>query len=892
MAKYVLTTHKIKPIYMTMFHKLFSRFWALALVLPLLLAAASCDEMGLTAFEFSGDPDVEIPAEGGSVTVMFKANVNWSVAVGATWLTVTPTYGIEGDNIVTIAATANNTDEVRTTIVTIMADEVDEYVTVNVSQNFVQTPPPPTPTLTVSTPDLSFDAEGGSQSVTVNSNSDWTIASDSDWITVSAGTVGEGESTIDVTVAPNTGYESRTGTVTFTSSDGQTVTVTVTQPGAERPALVATPTELSFEAEGGTASVSTVANAEWSVSADQDWISVSVESVAAGQGSVEVTVAANESSESRTGTVTFTSSDGQTVTVSVSQTGVEVVTPTIDFSVSSLSFDGEGGSQNITVNTNSEFSVSTDQDWIHVSVTTLPEGETTIEITADPNTTYEERTGTVSFIASDGQVYTVTITQPGAERPAIAVNPTELSFEAAGGTQTLTTTANAEWSVSVDQDWVTLSATSVPEGESTVDVTAAENEVTEERSATITFANGDDKVTVTVKQAAAEEVVPPTPEEPTLEVSPTELSFEAAGGTLTIAATANAEWAVSVDQDWVTLGSTSVPEGESTLEVKAVENKTTEERTATITFTAEDQTVTVSVKQAAAAAPPTPVTPTLTVDPTSLLFEAAGGSLTIATVANAEWAVTVDEDWVTLGADKVASGEGTLTVRAGAYTEYTDREATITFTSGEEKVTVAVVQTAAVPPVEITVDKEEIVIDKEGGTETVNITLSRPANVIISRTNGKIPVTLTLSPGSDNLHYVLTVTSEGNTSGGNWSMEINITADEDTISIPFSQEAIPLEASISKDKVKFSKDGGTDTVTLTMNMPLTFTVQGTPSWVTLDYTMGTPTVDITLTAAKNTTGDPRSGSITIKVRDVSFTVEVSQSGPNLEDPENGDEWQW
>lgn len=83
------------------------------------------------------------------------------------------------------------------------------------------------PELSLSTGQISFRAEGGSASVTVSSNMNWTATGDP-WITFSPSSGKKGTSTVNLTVGANTGSSVRKGGVTFTCGT-ITRTVTITQ---------------------------------------------------------------------------------------------------------------------------------------------------------------------------------------------------------------------------------------------------------------------------------------------------------------------------------------------------------------------------------------------------------------------------------------------------------------------------------------------------------------------------------------------------------------------------------------------------------------------------------------------------------------------------------------
>lgn len=102
-------------------------------------------------------------------------------------------------------------------------------------------------------------------------------------------------------------------------------------------------------------------------------------------------------------------------------------------------------------------------------------------------------------------------------------------------------------------------------------------------------------------ETPGEEEEEPAPE-PTLEVSLTELAFEAAAGEATFTVTTNQDWTAATEAAWITLdpASGAASTEAATVKVTAAENTVTEARTATVTVTAGELTKTITVTQAAA----------------------------------------------------------------------------------------------------------------------------------------------------------------------------------------------------------------------------------------------------------------------------------------------------
>jgi hypothetical protein len=125
------------------------------------------------------------------------------------------------------------------------------------------------------------------------------------WLTISSGSSGTGNGTVNFNVAANTG-PARTGTLTIA---GQTFTVNQ----ASGCVYMLSATNQNAVAAGVTGSVSVTANVgcAWTAISNAVWLTISSGSNGTGNGTVNFTVAANTGA-ARTGTLTIA---GQTFTV-------------------------------------------------------------------------------------------------------------------------------------------------------------------------------------------------------------------------------------------------------------------------------------------------------------------------------------------------------------------------------------------------------------------------------------------------------------------------------------------------------------------------------------------------------------------------------------------------
>lgn len=105
--------------------------------------------------------------------------------------------------------------------------------------------------------DGGFTASASSTSILIYDSYSfgWELVPEDSWITLSS-TVGSGRKTVTLSITANTSTSSRTGTIYFNSLiTGDTIsTLTITQPGKSTPApsVSVTPTQITFDKNGGT----------------------------------------------------------------------------------------------------------------------------------------------------------------------------------------------------------------------------------------------------------------------------------------------------------------------------------------------------------------------------------------------------------------------------------------------------------------------------------------------------------------------------------------------------------------------------------------------------------------------------------------------------------------
>ena len=336
-------------------------------------------------------------------------------------------------------------------------------------------------------------------------------------------------------------------------------------------------------------------NVAWSISlSNLDWLSIDPSKGVAKEGPQKVTLQAsqNKAEAPRSGSLTLTAGSF-TKTVQVSQEAA-VVDPTFatnDLVDQKVEFAAtEVSPKTFGVSSNKDWTATlSGLDWATVTPLSGDKGRVaTISITPKAANTGAKREGTISFAYGAAQPFVVKVEQ-AAFVPEISVAPASLEAAADGAiaNPVVKVTANAAWTASSDQSFVTLDKASGAAGETSVTISVAANTVTQARTAKVTFVNGEAKAELAISQAAKPEEI--------LELSVSELSFVKAGEAKSVSVTSNAAWSVASSESWLTVAPAS-GNGNGSITLTAAANEGAE-RTATVTVTAGSLSKTVAVSQ-------------------------------------------------------------------------------------------------------------------------------------------------------------------------------------------------------------------------------------------------------------------------------------------------------
>ncbi|MBR3405721.1 MAG: hypothetical protein IKG92_02310 [Bacteroidales bacterium] len=225
----------------------------------------------------------------------------------------------------------------------------------------------------------------------------------------------------------------------------------------------------------------------------------------------------------------------------------------VELTVSPLTvnFDVAGGEQTVAITCNDHWTVTKDADWITIG-TDKGDGNGSVKITVPENKALDTREGTVTVAAGEVK-RTVSVAQLG-KKPVLTVSPDALNASDEGGVLELTVTSNVEWTLTIPEDAIWVSAEKkAGEGNDVVKFTVSPNEGLEARETELVFASGN-LVPVKVKLAQMGQ-------EPFFAIDMEKVEAPYGGGEYAITVTTNLAWTLAIPEE-VTWISADVTEGE------------------------------------------------------------------------------------------------------------------------------------------------------------------------------------------------------------------------------------------------------------------------------------------------------------------------------------------
>ncbi len=476
--------------------------------------------------------------------------------------------------------------------------------------------------------------------------------------------------------------------------------------GCRKPVNVSFGVELlNVAAEGGTYTAELKSNGDWTIGSIAEWLTVTPTS-GNGDATLIFEVQPNLTGQVRNQEITATTKDNAaSMTISQVAGSDPAPEPYITLTPNSMLGDWEGGSFQVIVQANIAWTVTGLPEWMECS-TMEGSGDDTLFMTMRPFLETSNREAFITF-GDDNTSVQFHVRQTGMSGEHIlTVTPDVFQVPYPGDVRTMAVACDEAWVAVPEEDWISLDMTE-GEGSGEVVMTVAENPLYVSRQAAIKFiSDSHNTVVVEIYQEAA-------PDPHFLEVTPIALSFGHEGGSQEIAIACDVEWAIDLSDDWLSL-STTEGTGNGNVTVTAAPNVFNESRQAALSVVSGNLMCRVMVMQE-----PGEELLVANVSPDTLYALQPGGVKMFEITSNTDWVLSAPS-WITM-LETSGSGDATIEMMVGVNSAYSSRIGYITvMRNGVELARVVVVQEGIAPI--LTVDVEEIVFTREGGTQYFNLT--------------------------------------------------------------------------------------------------------------------------------------------------------------------------
>ena len=254
--------------------------------------------------------------------------------------------------------------------------------------------------------------------------------------------------------------------------------------------MTLTPTIVDLPARNASQDITITSNTAWGAVSDVTWAKLSA-SLGVGNSTLSVLLEDNSSTEPRTATITFSYGSTQQ-TVTINQAALNAA-----LSTTSVTLPARDASQEIGITTNSTWTVSTFDTWIHI-LNEKGDGDGKFTVTLDNNLNTQKRQGTITVAYGNGKM-TIDVTQ----EPATAtLSDQSASFTAKSSSHTIKVTSNTVWSAEAENSWI-----HIEDAEGEVNgrfiIKVDDNKSLSSRQGKVIFNYGTGKQTITISQEAA-----------------------------------------------------------------------------------------------------------------------------------------------------------------------------------------------------------------------------------------------------------------------------------------------------------------------------------------------------------------------------------------------------
>lgn len=618
-------------------------------------------------------------------------------------------------------------------------------------------------------------------------------------------------------------------------------------PSLNRRYLFVPTTSMSFDAQPSTQKINVESDqTDWTLNIPVDWVrsnQVSGNSSA----SLEISALLNNSADTSRVCVASISSNvsdwNRSFPITITQ---KKNAPYIIASDNNFVFSAIKQSSSIEVNTNTEFSLeNTGSSWLHIDSFSSSE----VRFSVDENNTGAERNAILTIKAKS---YPGTSTSINVRQKIANISSTEkkLTFGHNASSQQVDIESEASWTAT-STSWVSVSPKSGVAGKTTVTISVPNNASTNSRTASVYFnIAGNNNVEVPIEQEGV-----------TLSASQNTVSFNSYGGEKSLTIQSNDSWQVVSKPEWVNI-STTLGNGNGTIQISTSENNTTTAKRGEIVITSKDDvaSVTILVEQEAKYVDYSDATLTYGYNP---------GSQQISFKTNGNWSLTKEGDWFSV--DKATgSGDATLVITVEENTSADSREGTISLLIVDKVFIIRILQECKY----LSLSSSGFTFSADSGNTklTVESNTQWTARII----DGDDWLSVSPTGGNNNAELTINVTENKTIAARSGKIELEI-PNVRTYIIDVLQNRRYIKTDMSS--IDFLQSGGQ--ISFNVISDGEYTISRIGSW--FGYTKSGNV--ITIVAQENTTGQQQTGALTISLMglvggEYTIMIPVTQSATN------------
>jgi len=600
----------------------------------------------------------------------------------------------------------------------------------------------------------------------------------------------------------------------------------------------------------------------WSVSENEEWLSLGVPNMGAYNGPFTIRYDENTSYYERTGEIYVSAWGMPDFVVTITQAGAEApleIDPYIQEVTATAGITYFYVTTNYNFIDDEQWKVDSIADWLSVSPLT-DTANYQLSVAYSKDTMVGGRIGSFSVLI-DG-VYEVVgkVQQAGADTILSVEADTlnNLSYEQ--DTAYIIVEANCSWKLNESLDWLGIYPNSGV-GDTTLAVYYTENTIAGQRSGVITTSVVGIPNVLWLDTIMVTQNGPPA----TLAVDTTEMDVPATSGSISFDVTSNTQWTASTDDDWLN----PLPEignGSGTLSVHYSKNPLAAPRNGTVTLSADSvESIEITINQDAADT-------ALVVSPANRNVSASDGATSFEISSTTTWSVSESANWLSVN-QGTGIGDSTLIVNYEVNNLISGRIGMITILAdGVPNVMVSINQAGGTPVLEVGPPHRDVT--GSSGSTTFNV--SSNINWMVWNVEDWISVSPLIGMNTD----TITVSYEGNPSTNPRTASILIWGSEvPSAVVTITQDAGNSILTVSPIARNVTSVQDTTTFTITSNTEWTVSVETGVDWFTVLPFEGIENEVLKLVYNENTTIDERQGSITVEVEGVlSEVVTIYQAG--------------